>query len=454
MIGNPPYIRIQNLQEFQPDEANYYKKTFSSGKGSFDIYILFIEKGLEVLKDNGVLGYICPHKFFNSEYGVGIRNLLSVRKFVSQIINFGDIMIFNNVSNYTCLLFLKKSRNDSFNYIKIDKKKFNFSYKSLLEPSPEKISSDILSSAPWNIHSKPIQEVLLKIQEDSKKLIDITQHIFQGPISGADAIFILKLIEKRISSSIYYSKSLKEEVLIEDAIMKKYIKGRYIKKYNLEHQDEYIIYPYNEDAFLFDEKTLSGNFPNVYKYLSRNKASLISRENKRFAKIWWSYSRPQNLKIIKQEKIITPFNAFSNSFSLDSKGDFIFSAGVAGGYGIILKENISLSLKFLIGVLNSKLVQYFIYKTSTPLRGGFYSYENRYIKNIPLHPSVFSSSHDRMVALVETMLELHKRLADAKTEHEKTVLKRQIESTDAEIDALVYQLYGLTDKEIKIIEGE
>jgi len=117
VIGNPPYIKTQELQKFQPKTTEVYKENYkSASKGNFDIYIIFIEKALELLSYNGLMGYICPHKFFNSNYGQNIRNIISDKKNVSKILNFGINQVFGNASTYTCLLFLSKTKQKKFKY--------------------------------------------------------------------------------------------------------------------------------------------------------------------------------------------------------------------------------------------------------------------------------------------------------------------------------------------------
>jgi hypothetical protein len=113
---------------------------------------------------------------------------------------------------------------------------------------------------------------------------------------------------------------------------------------------------------------------------------------------------------------------------------------------------------FLLGLLNASLTTFFLKKTSSVFRGGYIALNRQYIEDIPLPSFSFDRKsdqalHDRMVTLVETMLALHRRLAAARTPQEQTALERQIAATDTQIDRLVYDLYGLTEEEIKIVEG-
>ena len=145
------------------------------------------------------------------------------------------------------------------------------------------------------------------------------------------------------------------------------------------------------------------------------------------------------------------------AFSVDDSGELFFTGGVSGGYGLLVRAEFS--REYILGLLNSKLLDWFVHQIATSMRGGWFSFESRFIKSLPIRTIDFSNPsdktrHDRMVKLVESMLSLHKQLAAAKSAAQTEVLRRQIDATDAEIDRLVYDLYGLTEEEIAIVEGK
>ena len=114
VIGNPPYIRIQGMKEWAPLEVEHYKKAYkAAGKGNYDIYVVFVEKGLSLLNDRSGLGFILPHKFFNSQYGESLRGLLAEGRHLSSIVHFGYQQVFSGATTYTCLLFLTQSGNEN-----------------------------------------------------------------------------------------------------------------------------------------------------------------------------------------------------------------------------------------------------------------------------------------------------------------------------------------------------
>ena len=459
VIGNPPYIKIQKLQEFQPKEVNYLKDTyFSSSAHSVDIYVIFIEKALTLLAENGLMGYICPHKFFNSKYGEHIRSIISEHKNIVKVLNFGINQVFEHATTYTCLLFLSGKKQTGFQYYE-----FKNEVADLEEAVTDgikyfNINSKKIHSRNWVFVTPEFDAFLIKVRKDKPELGNITTNIFQGPKSGADPVFILRLLQQRNKRCICYSSSIDENIKMERGILKPYVKGRNIRRYYIKRSDEYILYPYDKNGILIPEKTLKISFPLAYEYLSNktNKRILFDREKGRFRKIWWSYSRPQNMRLLDKKKILTPFNAFAGSFAFDDVGDFIFSAGVSGAYGLLFRNDVKENHRYFLGVLNSTLIDQFLKTISTALRGRFYSYENKYIKQLPIKTIDLSNTnerklHDNLVALVDVMLDLNKRIQTAKGSR-KNQIQRQITKTDKEIDDLVYKLYGITEEERKIIE--
>ena len=198
---------------------------------------------------------------------------------------------------------------------------------------------------------------------------------------------------------------------------------------------------------------MSSRFPLAYKYLELNKSNLMARENGRFTnKNWFAFGYPKSMTLFQRNKIVVPDYNNIASFTLDSDGHFYKT-----GYGIIL-NNDALSQSYILGLLNSQLLFKHLCSIGTMLRGGYVRFWTQYIEQLPIRVIDFTNPadvarHDRMVALVERMLTLHQQRASAQTETDQQLFQRQIDATDKQIDALVYELYALTDDEIKIVEN-
>ncbi|MCA9385436.1 restriction endonuclease subunit M, partial [Candidatus Dojkabacteria bacterium] len=173
------------------------------------------------------------------------------------------------------------------------------------------------------------------------------------------------------------------------------------------------------------------------------------RERGRFkGKEFYQYSRAQALDVMWRTKIITPDLAPHPRFNIDQKGKYFFTGGASGGYGILVNDE-----KYilpLLGLLNSSLFDWYIKKSSSTFRGGFYSYESRFIRDFPTYEPERLKDID---TLVQKILDIKVKMLNSDNTV-KQVLNRQLEKTRIEIDQFVYQLYGLTKEEIDVIEGK
>ena len=217
------------------------------------------------------------------------------------------------------------------------------------------------------------------------------------------------------------------EYTLEADLLHPLIKGGDSKRYQLTRTNRLILFPYGSEqgslVKLIPESIFKTRYPLTWNYLSENKRYLEGREKgKMKGSGWYGYVYPKALDVMSLPKIFTPDLASQSSFSLDESGELFFTGGVAGGYGLLPKPEYS--RKYLLGLLNSKLLEWFIHQTATQMRGGWYSYESRFIRSMPirtLDPSIPAEreAHDRMAHLVDQILEAKKQLPTARTEREK-----------------------------------
>jgi hypothetical protein len=217
----------------------------------------------------------------------------------------------------------------------------------------------------------------------------------------------------------------------------------------------------NGKSILIPDAEYKLKYPLTWDYLEQNHKRLSDRNKGQMGKLWYGYVYKKNHTKFGLEKLLVPSLANSACFAPDLVGKYFFvgsGGGGGGGYGIVLKPDEKMSYLYLLGLLNSALSTFYLKKISSTFRGGYIALNRQYIEQIPIRTINFTdpadkSRHDRMVSLVMQMLDLNKRLQDAKLDHDKTLLQRQIEATDTAIDKLVYELYGLTEEEIAVVEG-
>jgi len=459
IIGNPPYIKIQNLTENQPNGTlDYFKKNYISAQsGNFDIYVMFIEKSYKLLNKNGILGYILPHKFFNAQYGINIRYLIAKGKNISEIVYFNDIQIFDNATTYTCLLFLKKKAQERFDFYNV---KNIDTWKAHKFQIPDVIEINKLNDKEWNFNFGVSENVFDKINQLPYKLGDIAK-IFVGLQTSADPVYILTLIRENEHTFSIFSKATKKEYEIEKDILKPLLKGSEIKRNLVSDIQNLILFPYranNGKMVLISEQEFKLNYPLAWEYLKENKKKLLNRANVDNIN-WWHFPYPKNLAEMSNPKILTQVLAKKASFTYDKKADFCFvGGGNAGGYGLIPLEHFALSPYYLIGLLNSTLLDTYLQTISTPFRGGFFSYAKRFIEKIPIKVPDFENEmekkiHDDISKMVEALHELNKRKNDAKLNTEIEQLDRRIKSIEKDLNKAIYELYNITDEEIQILEN-
>ena len=455
VIGNPPYIRIQTLDK---KSVNFFNSTYESATRNYDIYVLFVEKALSLLKKGGILSFILPSKFLTADYGEGLRKLIAEEKLLYKIVNFNDFQIFNTATTYTCLLFLKKTANKQFEYVNLsDKDKFKqikaFDLK-LFKTAKQNEPND---SKPLVFVSDENRNILKKIGAIKKTLGTISTDIFQGLVTGYDKIYFVDLIEERRNKVKVRNRYDKKEYLLEKEIVKKLLKGKEIRKWVVDWDGVYIVYPYlinNKKARLIKLNDIKTNYPNTYQYFLNYEKELKSREGGRFRnkEDWHQFGRLQNIGKFEQAKIMTQVLSSRNNFVFDEKGEYYFvGGGNAGGYGIVLGKEYENDYYVILALLNSKLLEFYLKCISTPFRGGFYSYGKRFIKRLPI---IIPSDKEKITILSKKQIERYKTLQTFRNKRnsETDKLELEIKEADDKINEEVFNLYRITDEEKKIIE--
>ncbi len=463
IIGNPPYIRIQEMQAWAPKTVEIYKNTYQSGqKGNFDIYVLFIEKSLSLLHTEGMFGMILPNKFFMSDYGVHIRTLIKDK--IYNIVDFGDQQVFENATTYTNLLFLRKIPQDIFKYIKVkDLSKFDkLVYETINKNNEFKndfiemgsVENSTLSGETWQFSFGVDKVIFDKLKQFKTTLNDISDKLYQGIVTGADAIFILE--EVNIVGDVFkgYSKILEKEITIEKKLLKPLLKGSEIRRYETPKWKYWVIFPYNiegEKAIPLSKDILYNDYPLAYQYFEENKELLQSRERGKWKiPLYWQFSRNQNMVECSRKKIMTQVLASRASYTADFEGKYYFvGGGNAGGYGIKLKPEYEQHYHYLLGILNSKAIDRYLQHVSTQFRGGFYSYAKRFIEKLPIYlPNSSDKSKFEMGKKIEEYVKI---ILDYRKNESK---QDDADFLENKVNELVYKLYDLTDEEIKIIESK
>jgi len=437
VIGNPPYVRQEGLGKFK----DYFARNYKTYLGTADLYVPFIEKGVSLLNVDGIFSYIVANKWMRANYGKSLRQWLS-RRCVEEIIDFGDLHVFQKATTYPCILRVKKgSPGKTFSSVKMDTLDFS-DLSDYVSQNCFDVHVTDLSTDGWALLRHEEHKLLAKIKDLGTPLDKYVQgKIYYGIKTGLNRAFVI-------------DEETRARLVNEDPnsgeLIKPYLAGRDIKRYITPHKNRYLI---------FTRRGVDINqYPSIKDYLQQFKESLLPKPMNWRGEEWpgrkpgsYQWFEIQDTveyhEIFDSTKIIVPAITQRATYCLDTEGR----------YSNDKTSVIHTNDLYLLGVLNSKLPDYFLHEIASTKQGGYYEYKPMYIKILPIKQIDFAkradkSRHDKMVSLVELMLELHKRLAAASTEHEKTLLERRIAATDEEIDQLVYELYGLNEEEIAIVE--
>lgn len=257
---------------------------------------------------------------------------------------------------------------------------------------------------------------------------------------------------------LMFDKGELAELPVEREILLPVVRAQDCFRYGFSNPSKYVIYPYKEEnnkTVLIDEKELSKNFPRAYEYLKQNKNELITRmdSRKEFSenKAWYALTRFGKYSIFHKTKIVSPGEVKGNKFGLDETGAGFSCARVFA----ITSEDEKVDLKVLLGILNSKLVEFYLHSVAPLKQGGYYSYSSTFIDNIPLPIDIIDSNSkqiQKLISSVNSLLQNNSKMKTLKTDSSIELLVRRNNYVENQINMLVYKLYGLTDDEIKIVE--
>jgi len=437
VIGNPPYVRQESIK----GQKEYFKINYSVYHGASDLYSYFIEKGISLLSPGGLFSYIVANKWMRSSYGKPLRTFLLTKQ-IEEIIDFGDLPVFKSATTYPCIIRVSNkdsscefsaSRVDNLDFVRLDTYVRNHSHL---------INQKNLNDDGWSLVDKKTEVLLKKMVKSGYSLEEyLGGEIYRGVITGLDKAFIIdektrqKLINEDPSSN---------------AIILPYLAGKDIKRYQPVSEGRYII---------FTKRGIDiRQYPAIENYLKQFKPQLMPKPAD-----WqggeWHGRKPGPYQWYEIQDTVDYYPEFEKPkiiyVKFQIKPSFTFDEGVHYPNGAIF--SIAKKDLYLLGILNSKIGWFLISNYCTKIQGG-YQLIFQYLGKIPIRTINFSdpsdkARHDKMVALVERMLALHKKRAEVKIDHEKNLIEGQIEATDKQIDALVYELYGLTEEEIRIVEG-
>ena len=426
VIGNPPYVRVQNIKY---DMIDQLKSLYKTACKRIDISLCFIEKSKSLLhKNSGVASYVISNQFLTTEYGKAMREFLLKEYFISKCIDLGDLPIFESAMTYVSVFVFTPKKFDSMDYYPVSSME---SVRKMDFGTPTRIYLDTLTSDNWNLKKSKLVAIFSKMKNNSTFLENIG-NCNAGLFTGCDKVL---MFDKDDLSSIN----------IETEILLPVLRAENCSKWNASEPTKYVIYPYFEKdgkTCLYSENDLKKKFPKAYKYLYSNRDVLANRKDSRVTMEekghWYGLVRFGRKEMFDKLKIISPGEVQSHKFCLDDTKSGFSCARV---FAITL-NNSEYNIKYVLGIMNTDIMKNFIQSIASLKSGGYYQYSSNILNRCPI-PSATPAQQKPIIALVDKILAVKKQDSSADTtEWEK------------QIDQKVYELYGLTPEEVAIVEGK
>ncbi|EMB5543853.1 class I SAM-dependent DNA methyltransferase [Campylobacter coli] len=437
IIGNPPYIRQEELKELKPHLAKNYKVY----KGTSDIYTYFYELGFNVLKDNGVLSYITSNKYTRAGYGEALREFLLKNVKFLEYTDLNGIKVFDSATVDTSILCFEKSKSkdNKFKYLALSNEILKTcAYDIGLYKDFAEFSQNSLSKESFTFSDENTSALKAKIERIGTPLKEWQGlNIYRGILTGYNEAFIITTEKRNEILANCKDKAEKERTA---KLIRKMLRGRDIKRYSYEWAGLWVINAHNGYKNQNGEKVEAiniENYPSLKKHFDEFYPQLEKRADKGLAP--YNLRNCAYIEEFEREKIVYSEIVRKPQFYLDTKLNFYAEATSF----ILTGEN----LKYLIAFLNNDFVA-FIFKTfyaGGNLGENGFRYKKAFLEKLPI-PKINSKNQklaDELINLVDEILKAK--------EQDKNANTQELEN---KINSLVYKLYNLNEEEIKIIKNK
>lgn len=473
IVGNPPYMKTEDIKAFTPKEKFLYEKgdRYTSAYKQYDKYFLFIERALNLLKPNGYLGYIVPSKFMKVGAAKELRNLIANNAYLKTMTSFGAHQVFADKSTYTCIMVLEKNRHENFKYSEVSDfigwrvRNVN-AYKFCDRPSIT------INAGTWVLCTDEHLPLLNAVTTHTKPLGDIVgdDYIFNGIQTSANKVYVFVPISE--TRTTYTFKAFDgNEYEVEKAVTKPYFKtaqgAHAMSTYRTFKPNARVFFPYKKDndghLQLISLTTIQRYYPLFYAFLMAakpelNKASRDIQPKPATADEWYRYGRHQSLEACEvEEKMIVGVLAQADKYAIDNNGTLVSSGGTAGYCLVSVPSDSQYSIYYIQAILGSIQGEWLASLYGEIFRGGYIARGTKVLKQIPIREIDFTNqneqnAHDDIVDRQKRLIELGDKISKAAKNRRGLIpLQRQFDLLKQEQQNVINMLYGMTNDEVSLI---
>lgn len=462
IAANPPYTRIQNMQAYMPEELTYYQTPESpystARQDNFDKYALFIERSLSLLRPDGRLGVIVPHKFMTIQAGRALRRLLTTAHPLEDVIHFGVKQVFGRgVSNYTCVLILDRRGRPQVRVEEVpalDRWRYGDPGVVTNIPAPT------LGEEPWEFASAETRALFDRIRAAHPTQLQEVAEIFVGVQTSADDIYIIRSQSETATTVTFRWNN--STWTIEKTILRPCLHDVELRAFARPQANKWMIFPYHlvagarrTEAQLIQPDEMRRDFPGAFAYLSARRPELDQRNvvgGTPATRQFYQFGRSQSLTKFDKDKIVLPALSIEPRYAYDDSNVVVTGGGNGPYYLLRPRGEPGLTNFYLLAVLNHPLSEAFVRTHTSPFRGGYYSHGKQFIEHLPV-PVPSGAQRAAIEVIVGDLVAAHDGLAAARTPYQQDIQRNQIAELRRQVDLLISAVFGLTPADLEIVQA-
>jgi type I restriction-modification system DNA methylase subunit len=463
IIGNPPYIRIQNMTAYSPQEVAYYRNPAShfttAQQDNFDKYALFIERALTLVKPKGRIGFIVPHKFMNIQAGRALRRLITDGRFLDEVVHFGVKQVFGpGTTNYTCLLILDRGRSNS---VRLERPGLLEAWR-YGQPGPvTEIPAAELTEEPWQFADDDTRALFEQVRAVFPKHLGQLAEIFVGVQTSADLIYIFRAAGETAATITLRWNG--RDWPIERGILRPCLHDVSLTAFAQPRANAWIIFPYKlvgagrgkVRAHLIQPEELAAHYPGCWAYLHARRAELEQRNitgGPAVERQWYQYGRSQSLTKFDSPKIILQILSTEPRYTYDDAHIIVTGGGNGPYYMVRPVADAPVSNHYLLAVLNHPLSEAFIRTHTSTFRGGYYSHGKQFIEHLPV-PIPDHVERTAIEVWVASLIGALDALALARTPRDRAHKEREAVDLRHQIEQRVSAMFKLSPADMEVVRG-
>lgn len=462
IVGNPPYIRIQNMMAYSPEEATFYQNPASpyltARQDNFDKYALFIERSLSLIAPEGRLGVIVPHKFMTIQAGRALRHVITAGNRLEKVVHFGVQQVFGrHVSNYTCLLILDRR---GVADVEIERVEALEAWRYGAPGQLTRVPAGELGADAWQFADTATRALFDRVRAACPAQLGNVAEIFVGVQTSADAIYIFTAVaETPTTVSLRWNG---RDWPIERGILRPCMHDAPLTPYSRAQANRWMIFPYDlvagakrTEARLIQPAVMARRFPGCWIYLQARQTELEKRNitgGSNGTQQFYQFGRSQSLTKFNSPKIILPILSLEARYAYDEDNITVTGGGNGPYYMIRPRVGTTVTNAFLLALLHHPLCEAMVRTNTSPFRGGYYSHGKQFIEHLPV-PDATAADRTAIEQLVTNLIAANDAVRAARTPHQRDLQERNAAALRDQIEARVTALYGLTPADMAIVQA-